>query len=275
MKKETPKFVTPVSMEVTQEQYNEDLKKPLEEMGYVSTYLSHIRERRDCLCTNVDETNNSIEFLNNSFKTGSKRYFIEEYNPELFLALAAMTSEGSWIVGEYMTGKAFNMFRKIVNIEDNEMYYEGGGCYTMDFAKKPTKEEIINHFKSLSQESVLEDAMKEVNEETSFQKEAEKHHSDSFMNYHPMNGILFEAKQREVIYIDKPEAPKPVEITHVQWPLGGWAKTGQDLSQYDRVVYLGSSNSKEAGSEEKEDMFAGYKSGSIIIMKGHLNSGKY
>ena len=77
---------------------------------------------------------------------------------------------------------------------------------------------------------------------------------------------------RKVIRIDEPksEEKKPVEFTDCLTTSAGWEKTYIKPSDEDtdEVVYLG-----ECGSDG--DMFAVYYGDSIVIFKGHLNSGEY
>lgn len=76
---------------------------------------------------------------------------------------------------------------------------------------------------------------------------------------------------KEVIYIQKPRVTNdPVEFTHFQdeGP-GGWTETLYHPHECEKIVYLGECT-------KDGDMFAAYmKDGSIVICKGHLNSGRY
>ena len=95
------KFTCPVSMKIpTQEQYERDLKRPLLEMGYKEGNV-HSFERLPYLCTNVNRENLYYSNLREEDKLNHNRYFIDHYNPELFLALAAMTDAEYGIRGEY------------------------------------------------------------------------------------------------------------------------------------------------------------------------------
>lgn len=76
---------------------------------------------------------------------------------------------------------------------------------------------------------------------------------------------------KEVIRIqDEPKKDeKPIEFTHVLSDTKGWRKDNVNPNDYDKTVYLGR-------CATDGDMFAAYYSGgTIIIFKGHLNSGKY
>ena len=71
----------------------------------------------------------------------------------------------------------------------------------------------------------------------------------------------------EVIRINE-ENEKTVEFTHYLHGTKGWCKSSACPEDYNRVVYLGMCHSDG-------DMFACYLEKTIIIQKGHLNSGKY
>jgi hypothetical protein len=75
--------------------------------------------------------------------------------------------------------------------------------------------------------------------------------------------------EKRVIFIEQPqENDKPVEFTHALEG-AGWAELTLKPFQYEKVVYLGK-------CVIDGDMFAGYYfNGSINILKGHLNSGRY
>ena len=77
---------------------------------------------------------------------------------------------------------------------------------------------------------------------------------------------------KEVIRIGEvvQESEKPVKFTHYQDSTEGWGITSADPNDLNKIVFLGKCSSDG-------DMFAGYGigDGSIMIYKGHLNSGKY
>ena len=76
-------------------------------------------------------------------------------------------------------------------------------------------------------------------------------------------------KQVIIIQEEPIQEEKPVEFTHRLSETKGWEKATYQPSDYDKTVYLGS-------CAEDGDMFAAYySSGTILIFKGHLNSGKY
>jgi len=81
------KFKTPVAMEVTQEQYDRDLKQPLKDLGYVESCMGRPTESYTRLKTNWVQSNNGLGISANQ----NECHLIPTYNPELFLALAGMT----------------------------------------------------------------------------------------------------------------------------------------------------------------------------------------
>ncbi len=140
-----PNFKTPVSMQVTKEQYKADLEKPLLAMGY---YWNDKNIDADCqygynfLQTNY---NNGADTLGMYFEDKEDYHIIEEYNPELFLAIAGMTEGDEWIVGEWLY------------YYDEELFFECKflkGCSASlgyarpgsDYYRKATLEELTKHF---------------------------------------------------------------------------------------------------------------------------------
>lgn len=153
------KFTQPVSMKVTEEQFERDLKQPLLDFGYdicdignwnQFPYLVTNYDARHIRCSN---STHSLHKLNN-------RFFIDHYNPKLFLAIAAMTNQGYGIKGEWWIGiknrseqitigKLYQALKPV-----NEM-----NCFTLDngeegsnynrpfkYHRKATLQELITHF---------------------------------------------------------------------------------------------------------------------------------
>jgi len=76
------KFITAVSMACTQEQYEQDLRKPLLVMGYKESQFDRFKDF-PFLINNIG---GEIGYLSNSRdKDKYNRYFIDHYNPELYL----------------------------------------------------------------------------------------------------------------------------------------------------------------------------------------------
>ena len=164
------KFITPVSMQVTQEQFIKDLEQPLKDLGYNINVASFGAYR-----ILVNNSQNCLGYVNNlgtDKKLNHERYFIDHYNPELFLALAAMTNEKYGIVGEYwmciksstsFTDFTDNKLYKCVRIDikdglplfkDNRDRINGYDGQTLNqYFRKATKEEIIKHFAKMNKET--------------------------------------------------------------------------------------------------------------------------
>lgn len=133
------KFKTPVAMKVTQEQYERDLKEPLLEMGhkYDEAWNREMNPSNDCNYLVVGEAP-VIDIMWHSHQGSGNTYFINHYNPELFLALASMTEGEEGIKGEWV--KMGNRFMKL--IVDYHPFPH----------RKATTEELIAH---LSKDFVL------------------------------------------------------------------------------------------------------------------------
>lgn len=136
-------FIQPVSMECTQEQYERDLKEPLLEMGYTEIGLTRWN-KHPYLVTNFLDFKNVLSKVHNAFWESNGLYFIDHYNPELFLALAAMTEkrvveEGELGgLGEWITVKDPSRNRYVKLLKNNQFFN--------DAWRKATKEELINKF---------------------------------------------------------------------------------------------------------------------------------
>lgn len=148
-----PKFITPVSMQVTKEQYEKDLKEPLKELGYT---LSNFDNFYDAPIIYNNYNIWAPEICSNG-KIGcekkKRRYFIDYYNPQLFLALATMTEGEELIQGEYLICiKATERYKEKelirvsrVNEGHETEYIENSFSqrYSRNHFRKATKEEII------------------------------------------------------------------------------------------------------------------------------------
>lgn len=128
-------FTTPIAMKCTEEQFNE-IKGKLVEMGYI-LYGITFGEKYRYLSSNFDNDVRCITDL----AIGSKYFkecnpiIFESFNPDLFLALAAMTDKEDGIKGEWwksgLTGKL------IMQSESSFLHL---------ILRKATAQEIIEHF---------------------------------------------------------------------------------------------------------------------------------
>jgi hypothetical protein len=153
-------FIQPVSMKCSREQYERDLKAGLLQMGYKEKQL-------DCTFENlVNNLNGSIGAISNISNTDLcrwNRYYISEYNPELFLALCAITHFDTGITGEWWycicngSQSAFKEGGLYKQISNNIFNYgsfindkggpDGWNTDNLSYFRKATSEEIINHLK--------------------------------------------------------------------------------------------------------------------------------
>jgi hypothetical protein len=124
-------YTQAVSMKVTQEQFDRDLKQPLIELGYKLINPSIFNER-DTLANNYLGNLGIVINIKNRDKERYNRYFIKKYNPDLFLSVCAMSDVPNGIVGEYI--KYNGEIRKVLKGTSGNLF------------QKPTLQELINHF---------------------------------------------------------------------------------------------------------------------------------
>ena len=123
------KFVTPVSMPCTQEQFKRDLKGPLESIGCMLSTITRLHPDKNSSHIKLDS--GTYWFTSGCGFLGKE---LESYNPEHFLALASMTDNPISITGEYMVDENGDIFPKP---ESHPFVF---GC------RKATVEEINRHF---------------------------------------------------------------------------------------------------------------------------------
>lgn len=163
------KFIQPVSMVVTEEQYERDLRQPLLDMGYDEGILGDFRTFPVLITSfksNGVVTNVAIDFIANK-----DYYFIDHYNPKLFLAIAAMTNQELGIVGEWW--KCITNWSEYFAL--NKLYkgeqFSGG---TPDFIDEEgklngyisTETHLLNFTKATLQELVAEFSISKPNPTT-------------------------------------------------------------------------------------------------------------
>jgi hypothetical protein len=161
------KYTSDVTMKVTKEQFDNDLKPSLTQMGrHDNTWGGWIEHPHVA----VNSKNNIIS----NYGVDYPEYCIDHYNPELFLALAAMTDKEDGNVGEYWKfidtayiggnftrGKIYKQHKSTINTYsafiDNKGDYNGffdsSGGNKLEFIKA-TKEEIIAYFSKTVVETV-------------------------------------------------------------------------------------------------------------------------
>jgi len=169
-------FITPVSMPCTKEQYKEYLKEPLEKMGYQTTEMWENCDEK-YICTNFSQ--NDLMITTYKKHLYFCRYCIESFNPDLFLALAAMADDPEGIQGEYWKYIGDNnlyftknkIYKQIDDLSKSKSFIdnkglEDGFCggYNIKNFTKSTKEEIINHFKPTKMKEILKSQMKQIHD---------------------------------------------------------------------------------------------------------------
>jgi len=116
-------FNNPVSMRVTQEQFENDLRNPLEELGAKFEGICDFK-KYPILVSNSSGENGIIENLLDSDKLNFNRHFIETYDLEQFIAICKLEVE--MIIGECYTVEV-DGFGKIIGylLENNT---DNRGC---------------------------------------------------------------------------------------------------------------------------------------------------
>jgi len=96
-------FTTPIAMKCTKDQFD-GIKDRLVEIGYKPSFMTFMSDNR-YLCTVGICSNNHITDYNKHAVEISpvRRLIFETFNPELFLAIAAMTDKEDGIKGEWWT----------------------------------------------------------------------------------------------------------------------------------------------------------------------------
>ena len=176
------KFIQPVSMRVTEEQYERDLREPLLAMGYTEIVISDF-DLSPILTNNYDnnmgEVSNTDEF---SLKEHN-RHFIPKYNPEYFLAVAAMTNEEFGIIGEWwkcveddtyhftngILYKCVEKYNNILptyrcNVLTKQGYIES--AWHFRYFTKATLQDIINHFEHKTNKNIKNMELTQQEKET-------------------------------------------------------------------------------------------------------------
>jgi len=135
---ETPwQFTTPIAMKCTEEQFN-GIDDKLAEMGYEHPFICLVSSD-SYLCSGYKDDSTIITSANFKSMIESKlnRIIFTSFNPDLFLALAAMTDKEDGIKGEWWVG--------VSNGTLFEQSFEKNLNATGVF-RKATAQEIIEHF---------------------------------------------------------------------------------------------------------------------------------
>lgn len=148
-------FIQPVSMYVTKEQYEKDLRVSLLMLGYEEVNIT--KWHTDSIV--VTNLAGNMGVMSNTLLNGNRyynRYFIDHYNPLLFLAIAAMTKGESPIAGEWLVCiNEHNLYDyKIGDLVLNKNPY-----LTLALYRRATLQELINKFTN-------QNTMKQLDEKT-------------------------------------------------------------------------------------------------------------
>ena len=140
-------FTTPIAMKCTEEQFN-GIKDRLVEMGYKLSAITFCSENR-YLSNFIGGANNVITDLVKHRACDRNRTVFEAFNPDLFLALAAMTDKEDGIKGEW--------WRYTDDMNDPIVPQKRLGEFVVPNKawRKATAQEIIEHFEK--KEFVLPD----------------------------------------------------------------------------------------------------------------------
>ena len=128
-------FTQKISMDCTKEQYEKYLKDELLKMGYTEVVLVFGYDK-SIIVNNLDGYMGDLASLNPTRKNNKGRLYLGSFNPELFLALAAMTDS------ERIFG--YREWAKQKNGNDFQLSIKGENCNP--YWRKATKEEIIERF---------------------------------------------------------------------------------------------------------------------------------
>lgn len=159
------KFIQPVSMRVTEEQYLRDLREPLLAMGYGEHFTISSPCSFLIITNNFANKEGSIGSLKSRDRAEAyDRHFIPNYNPEYFLAVAAMTNEEYGIVGEwwkcindvvmesnkiaYYSNKLYKseLENCITDTDGNKYHIWTVYSHMFKYFTKATLSDLINHF---------------------------------------------------------------------------------------------------------------------------------
>jgi len=190
------RFTTPIAMKCTEEQFK-GIKDRLVEMGYKPECMTFMSENR-YLCTVGDCSNNHMtDYNKHAIETSPiHRTVFETFNPNLFLALAAMTDKEDGIKGEWWKcvdagisdfSNGLIYCQQKQNVLMSECFINGNGDldgFSVNNKKrfrKATAQEIIEHFEKKANTGSLEFTVKvDIN--------AEKVAEDIFRKFKEMNG---------------------------------------------------------------------------------------
>ena len=150
------KFLQPVSMSLNYDDFIADnLKQDLINLGYK---FQDFNANERVLFTNYGTNSNIISSGYDSHKTANDRYYINKYNPQLFLAIAAMTEGEEWIIGEYLVYIHENdvIFKvKELKYADWKLGRAANSVTNRTLYRKATLNELVGYFSMKKDEEIL------------------------------------------------------------------------------------------------------------------------
>jgi hypothetical protein len=158
------KFLVPVSMKIpSYEAFLSDLHQQLVSMGYeISQDFKNVEKYKDYpylfLTTNYENYHNRISA---TFANQKNILFLENYNPDLFLAIAAMSEQEQGVLGEYWMLCSEQQSNGVVEVICKSAAFTSIGTPMFDIEntsmffnikskRKATLEEILEYFKHKS-----------------------------------------------------------------------------------------------------------------------------
>lgn len=176
-------FTQKITMDCTYQQFHDILEPELLRMGYDIASTSHWNRPENCFITNSYFDCQSISNINVAYITNEDRTYLGQFNPDLFLALAAMTdsAEGNYgeywvalknVYGDFTKGRLYKQINKINNYGafiSNSGEPSGDWPDNLTSFRKATKEEIIATFeqpknKPANLDNLLNSSEKLINE---------------------------------------------------------------------------------------------------------------
>lgn len=128
-------FTAPIAMKCTEEQFNE-IKEKLVEMGYSGCRKAISFDRYEYLTNRYGQIGH-VDCTDKYISKIKVSNWFESFNPDLFLALSAMTDKEDGIKGEVYTNSCGKFYTKDDGTE---------GKWHNTFWRKATAQEIIEHF---------------------------------------------------------------------------------------------------------------------------------
>lgn len=171
------KFITPVSMWCSLQEFNLHLRRPLQDMGYNFANVEDWPEddSQVPIATNVFAIQGQVGPIPRANISNHGRIFLENFCPTTFLALAAMTDvkygiKGEWWVNichsqSFTMGKLYGAAGPINDCGafKNDRGERDGHCLNpLEFFQKATEKEIIEAFNPTQGSTLTQIKMKQV-----------------------------------------------------------------------------------------------------------------